>query len=132
MAKNTKLAAATVTVQADAFAALLNGGFIDIYDGLQPATADTAIAAQVKLARITFGNPAFTAAVNGVLTANAIANATAIAAGTAAWCRILRSNGTTVMDGNVGTSDANLVIGSLAIVSGATIVTSAFSHTVPR
>ena len=47
MALNTQIADATVNAQAAALATLCNSGLIKIYDGTQPATADTALGAQV-------------------------------------------------------------------------------------
>jgi hypothetical protein len=71
MAKNTQLTNLAVNTEADALAALCNGGFMDIYDGTQPATGDTAITTQNKLASCALNATAFGAAVAGVLTANA-------------------------------------------------------------
>jgi hypothetical protein len=130
VALNPKFTNLAVNTKADAQAALLNGGFFDIYDGAQPTTADTALGAQVKLARLTFGNPAFAAAVAGVATANAITqDSSADAAGTAAWCRVLKSDGTAVMDGSVGTSGCNLNINSVAISAGAAVSATSFTLT---
>ena len=103
--KRTNLAANTAV---DAMAALLNGGKLRIYDGAQPATADTAVGAQVLLAELTFANPAFGAGVAGVATANAITgDPTADATGDANWFRALKSDGVTVVyDGTVGAGGA--------------------------
>jgi hypothetical protein len=123
MALNPKYSNAAVNAKADAQSALLNSGFLDIYDGAQPATADTAVGAQVKLARLTFANPAFGAAVAGVATANAIgSDSSADATGTAAWFRAWKSDGTTVVcDGSVGTSGCNLNLNSVALSAGAAV-----------
>lgn len=133
MASNLKLANASVNAKADALAARLNGGFIDIYDGAQPATADTAIGAQTKLARLTFGNPAFGAAVDGVATANAITkDSAADATGTAAWFRALTSGGAAVMDGTVGTSNADCIINTTSIVQNAEVSCTGMTITEPK
>jgi len=130
VALNPKFTNLAVNTKADAQAALLNGGFLDIYDGAQPATADTAITTQVKLARLTFANPAFGAAVAGVATANAIgSDASADATGTAAWFRALKSDGTAVLDGSVGTAGCNLNLNSVAITAGAAVSCTAFTLT---
>lgn len=117
MALNPKRSNAAANAACDAMAALANGGFLDIYDSAQPATADTAVGAQVKLARLTFGSPAFGASALGVATANAIGSAiNALATGTAAWFRVWKSDGVTaVWDGSVGTATADLIINSTAI-----------------
>lgn len=130
MPLNPKFTNLAVNTKVDAQAVLLNGGFIDIYDGTQPTTADTAIGAQVKLARLTFGNPAFGAGVAGVAAANAITQDTsADATGTAAWFRALKSDGTAVMDGAVGTTGSNMNINSVAISAGAAVSCTAFTLT---
>src|SRR5467141_2554110 len=108
MATNPKRTNAVVTTLADTMAALLNTGYIRIYDGTQAATADTAVGAQVLLAELRFGATAFAGSVNGVATANAItADSSANNTGTATWFRALKSDGTTtVFDGSVGTASA--------------------------
>jgi hypothetical protein len=126
--KLTNLAANT---EADAVAALLNSGKIRIYDGAQPATADTALSGQNLLAELTFGNPAFGAAVAGVATANAITgDSSADYTGTAAWFRAFKSDGTTaVFDGSVGTSGCNININSTSITAGGSVNCTAFTFT---
>ena len=56
MPLNTQLADATVNVQADALAALCNGGLIRVYNGAQPATANTALSGNTLGVTLTFGN----------------------------------------------------------------------------
>ncbi len=103
----------------------LNSGFIDIYSGTRPATPETAIGVQVKLVRCTFGATAFAPASAGSKTANSITSGTGLAAGTAAWARLLKSNGTACFDVNVGTSAATLIIPALdTIIGGTTAITS--------
>jgi hypothetical protein len=123
MALNPKYANATVNAEADALARLLDDGYLRIYDGTQPATADTAIGAQVLLAELRFGATSAPAAVNGLLTFNAFtSDASANNAGTATWARALASNGTSVvMDGSVGTATSDFIINSTAISSGAQV-----------
>ena len=134
MALNTQLSNNTVNAGADAEAVLFNSGFIDIYDGVQPATADTALIAQVKLARLTFSASAFPSAVNGVLTANAITAGTGLANGTAAWFRVLKSDGvTTILDGTVGTTASfNLQLPTTTISSGLSISCLSYVHSVAK
>jgi hypothetical protein len=134
MALNLKLSNATVNAEADAHSALLNSGYLRIYDGTQPTNADTAIGAQVLLAELRFGATAFAAASGGVATANAItSDSSANATGTATWYRTLKSDGTTVVsDGSVGTSGANLNLNSVAITAGAAVDCTAFVFTQPK
>lgn len=131
MALNPKRSNAAVNAAADAVCDLLDNGYLRIYDGTQPTTADTAITTQTKLAELRFNATAFPAASAGVATANAItADTSADATGTASWFRALKSDGTTVVfDGSVGTSSADLVLNSVAISSGAQVSVTAFTYT---
>lgn len=131
MALNPKLSNAGATAAADAVCALVNGGFFDLYDGAQPATADTAVTSQVKLARLTFAATAFAPAVNGVATVNAIGTDTsADATGTAAWFRAYKADGVSpVFDGSVGTSGANLNLSTTAIVATGAVTVTSFTYT---
>ena len=128
MALNTQLADATVNAQASALATLCNSGTIKVYDGTQPATADTAVGAQVLGVTLTFGATAFGAPSSGLLTANAITGGTAVASITPTWARILTSGGATVMDVSAGAAGANMTIG--AFTSGTTVTCSSFTHDV--
>lgn len=129
MPLNTQLADATVNAQASALAALCNNGIIRVYDGTQPATADTALSGNTLGVELTFGATAFGAPASGLLTANAISSGVATASITPTFARIFASNGTTViMDVSAGASGANLTIG--AFTSGTTVSVSSFTHDV--
>jgi hypothetical protein len=134
MANSPKFANVTVNAEADALARLLDNGYLRIYSGSQPATADTALGAQVLLAELRFNATSAPAASAGVLTFNAITSDTAAdATGTAAFYRALKSDGTSVvMDGSVGTSSADLVLNSTAIQSGAQVDVTSFAVTVSK
>jgi len=126
------LSVARRQARVDSVTARLNSGLIKIYTGTIPATPATAIGAQVLLGTLTFGATAFgaaTAATPSVATANAITqDSSADATGTAAWARILESDGTTVvMDVDCGTSAATLILNTLSIVSGGPITCSSFT-----
>jgi len=130
MALNPKLSNIAANAAADAICALLNSGYLDIYDGTQPATANTAITGQVKLARLTFGATAFGAAVAGVATANAIgSDSSADATGTASWFRACKTDGSAIFDGSVGTGTHNLVLPTVSIVAAAAVGCSACTYT---
>ncbi len=130
MSLNPKAATATRNASIDAAAALLNSGKLRIYDGTQPATADTAVSTQNLLATLTFNATAFASASSASAAANAITSAIAVFTSTATWFRALKSdNSTVVMDGSVGTASSNLVLDSTAIVSGGTVAVSAFTIT---
>jgi len=130
MALNPHLSNAAASAAADAVAALANTGYLRFYDGSQPATADTAITTQNKLAELRFGATAFGASANGVATANAITSDTNTVAGTVAWFRALKSDGTSVLfDGSVGTSGCDINLNTTAIATGGTLAITAFTYT---
>ena len=62
MALNPHRSAAQANAACDAQTASLNGGYLRVYDGAQPANTATAVTTQVKLAELRFGTPAFGAA----------------------------------------------------------------------
>lgn len=129
MALNTQLADATVNAQASALATLCNSGLIKIYDGTQPATADTALSGNTLGVTLTFGATAFGAPSSGLLTANTITAGTAVADITPTFARIFKSDGTTVvMDVSAGASGANLSIG--AFTTGTLVSVTSFTHDV--
>ena len=134
MANNPKFSNTTVNAEADAVARLLDTGWLRVYDGSQPATADTAIGAQVLLAELRFSATSAPAASAGLLTFNAVtSDASANATGTAAWFRTFKSDGTTVvMDGTVGTAGTDAIINSTAISSGAQVDCTAFTLQVSK
>jgi hypothetical protein len=134
MANNPQLTNASASAAADAAVDRIDGGagagLLRIYDGTQPATADTAITTQVLLAELTFNDPAFGNASNGTATANAItADASANATGTASWARWVDSTGATVLDCTVGTSGADINLNTTAIVTGAQVTITSLTYT---
>lgn len=97
---------------------------IRIYDGSQPANANTAISTQTLLVSLTVSG-ALGTDTNGTITFSTIGNGTAVATGTAGFFRIVKSDGTTVvMDGSVGTSSADLVLNTTTIATNDTVAIS--------
>ena len=134
MANNLKLSDVAVNAEADALSVLLDNGYLRIYDGTQPANADTAISTQTLLAELRFNADAAPSAVAGVLTFNAITqDSNANNTGTASWFRALKSDGFTVMfDGTVGTSGSDINIATTAIVAGAIVGVTSAVYTVSK
>jgi hypothetical protein len=121
---------ATRNAAVNAVTALCNSGFIEVFSGSRPATPDTALSSNTLLATLTFGATAFGAGASGVATANAIASGTCVATATAAWARIYKTDGTTVVgDCNVGTSGSDINFPSLAFVVGELISCSSLTLT---
>jgi hypothetical protein len=111
---------------------------IQIRDSTVPADADTALGAQVLLAELTCNATAFTSVTDdtpgaiatfAAITSDASANAT----GTATFFRILTQNGgTTICQGTVGTSSADLILNTVSITSGSTVSISAATILLPE
>jgi hypothetical protein len=133
VALNLKLATAMVNAEADALNALFNGAKLQVYDGVQPATADTAVSTQTKGVEWTLPNPCWGTANAGGLTANAITDVTAVGSiNPATWFRVVTSGGTPIMDGSVGTAGCNLNLDSANIVLGVTQHVTSWTHTVTK
>lgn len=133
MAKNTQVSEAAANAQADALSGMLNGGYLRLYTGAQPANADAMVGDQVLLAELRFAALAAPYAVAGVIKFNAIEAGHAAASGKAAWFRALGIDGLAVIDGTVGTVDAgaeNLQLNSNVIGRGAGVTITGFTHTV--
>lgn len=125
----------------DAITALINAGsppgLLKIYAGSVPADNDASIGAATLLATLTFSATAFGAAAD--LNPGARATAAAItsdsaadATGTAAFFRITNAAGTSVMQGLVSTSGADLNFNTVAFVINAQIDVSSLTLTVPE
>jgi hypothetical protein len=133
MANNPHYTLAIRNAELTALCANADSGILRIYDGAQPANADTALAGQQLLAELTMSATAFIIAA-GVATANTVTqDASANNTGTASWFRQFASNGTTVCwDGSVSTSGADCNLDSTSVtvgvpvsITGYTISTSA-------
>lgn len=130
MSSNVHITAAIRNVRVDAVGDLCDAGFIDIYDGTQPANAATAITSQVKIVRLTFNAAAFAAASAGSATAGAITSGVALASGSPTWARWLKTDGTTgILDCSVGVSagSPDIVIPGASISSGTTVSMSSLT-----
>jgi hypothetical protein len=135
VATNPFFADATTNAGLNALAATANGGTLNVYNGSQPADANTAITSQTLLVTLTFSGTAFgNAAASGsagskvsTATANAITAGTATATGTATWFRILTSGSAVCIDGSVGASGCDLNLSSTAVSIGAVVSISGFT-----
>jgi hypothetical protein len=122
MAAITNLSIAARQAALDAVTARINAGgagTINFYSGAMPASPDAAITSQVLLVTLAYSATAYGPTnSSGVATANAIAAGNPVASGTAAWARVLSGAGTPVIDRNVGTSAADINLGSTTIATG--------------
>lgn len=135
MALSPRITAAVANAMLDAgIGTLADSGKIFIYSGTQPSLGGGSLSGNTLLSTLTLGSDSFPAASAGVLTANAITpDSSAAASGTAAWFRMTKSDGTTVLlDGSVGTSSADLTLSSVSITSGGTVVCTSLTITMPQ
>lgn len=133
MAANTHLSVASISLGLNAALDVLNGGFLEIYDGTQPASPDVAVSSQVKLAKLSLSPTAFGAASATSKTAGVIASASALATGTATWFRAFKSDDTTaVIDGSVGLATADLILNDVALTTGATVQVTSWAVSWPQ
>ena len=127
----------------DAFETAADAGtaaVILIYDDTAgvPADADASVSTAVLLGTLTCSASIFTTKTDGtpgaVGTMDTITgDSSADATGTAAFFRILtQAAGTTVAQGTVGTSSADLVMNTVSFTSGSTIDITSFTITVPE
>ncbi len=97
------------------------GSLIKIYNGTQPANANTAISTQTLLVSLPIAG-SFGTDSNGTITIGAVTSGTAVATATADFFRIFKSDGTTVvMDGSVGTSGTDMILDNTSIATGQTV-----------
>jgi hypothetical protein len=131
MAHLAYLTNAAANAAADAVCAQCNNGYLRIYAGPRPATADTALAGNTLLAELRFAATAFAAAVAGVATANAIApDAAADASGAHTFGRAFRADGVTgVWDGETGVSGSDINLGASTIVQGGQVSITSMTYT---
>ena len=131
MANNPLVYDSPCETMINAFTALLNNGFIEVYTGSQPSV-DGSLSGTL-LATMTFGATAFANATasgsGGSAAANTITGGTAGNAGTAGYFALVTSGSATVGTGSVGTSGADLNFNTLSIVSGAVVACTAFTVT---
>lgn len=131
-----RLATATASAMADAVTAKVDAGAgagtLKVYTGTKPATVETA-ATGTLLATFTLTDPAAAAAAAGVATLDfdPDLSTTVAADGTAGWFRIADSTGTAVLDGDVGTSGADLNFSSVTWTTGGTVTLTTGTLTQP-
>jgi hypothetical protein len=108
------------------------GGTINIYNGTQPATGETALSGNTLLATLTFSGTSAPNAAAGVLTFNAITeDSSADATGTATFARLRDSNGVDVIDMDVGTSGASINLNTVSIVAAGAVRMTSGTLTAP-
>lgn len=115
-------------------------GRINIYTGSQPADADDA-ATGTLLCTITLPADSAGSGASGVLTFNAVSDATVTASGTAGWARFYRTGDTAPgsaanssdvrLDVDIGEGSGTMSFDETDLVSGGTVSTSSITITMP-
>jgi hypothetical protein len=132
MPADRRMSTEVVNAQAAALAALAANGYIRLYTGTRPATANAPITTQTLAATLRFGSPAFGAPVAGLLTTNATTGDPSPPGGLVTWARILKADGTSPLwDDSVGTADANIILASTTILPGVPVNLASLTHLVP-
>lgn len=98
-----------------------------IYSGARPAVGSGP--SGVLLAELTCGSPFAPPATGGVLTANPITSDFALVSGEASWFRLVTSGGATVLDGDVGTANADLILNNTAFIEGGAVAVNSLQIT---
>lgn len=130
-----KLTNAVRTLMADAAVdsidAGASAGTIEIRTGSQPTNADDADTGTL-LATLTFSDPAFGGASNGVATASSITqDSSADATGTAGYFVVKDSDGTKKFTGAISTSGSDMNLVTTSITAGQPVQITSFTFTVP-
>lgn len=108
-------------------------GKLRIYDGAQPTNGGDAIATQRLLVELTMNADAFPSASGALLTASGVTPAIAALSGTAAWFRLVKADGATVLlDGSVGTAGCDINLVSTTITVGQLIAVTSLTIADPR
>lgn len=126
-----KLAIASVDTMVDTFTALMDAGYVELYDGAVPASADSSLSGNNLLATIPLQNPAFGAASGGVATLVAASPVTVTSTGTCSFARWKTSGGVVVMDTTVGTAGTDLVISDNVLTLATSVGISSYTFTQP-
>lgn len=108
-------------------------GKIEIRTASRPANPNTSSSGTTLLATVTLIDPAFGASSTGVATLADPVSVTGVAAGTAAWFRMLDSNDAAVIDGTVTATGGggDLTLSTTTISIGLTIDITGGTVTVP-
>lgn len=98
-----------------------SNALFNLYNGVQPVNADTAITTQTLLVSMPVVG-VFGTDTNGTLTLSSVTQTNAVATGAATFFRIFKSDGVSViMDGSVATSSADLILNTVDIFTGQSV-----------
>lgn len=119
---------ACVNAEADAIGDALDNGYLRLYSGMAPASADD-LATGHLLAELRLAADAFPPAIFGRLTAQPIQGTFVVASGKASWGRVLTAAGVPFFDGRVG---AEIQLDHAALQAGALVRCRSLTLTVSK
>lgn len=114
--------------------AIRNGIADHVVDQLNSGTIEFLTSGDAEVATLTFGNPAFGDAANGIATANSITADTDCNAGTVAKFEAKSSGAAVIFQGSVTATGGggDIILSSTAIGAGDTISISALTYEAPN
>jgi hypothetical protein len=122
----------TTMVLVNAVRTLACDAVVDSIDtGAGAATLVFETSGDAEVATLTFSDPAFGGASNGVSTASAITSDTDAAGGTVAQASVYTSDPTKRWEWDAGTGGTSIIISSTTVGAGDTVSMSALTVTVP-
>ncbi len=133
MSVNAKLAVAYRNAGLDLILASAASGFVDVYDGVQPADADTAVTTQNLLVRLPLSSTPFSASSGGVaaITTGGIGSAAITTGGNPTWYRLTDASHVAIRDGSAGASGCNLNFTVTTLAAGAIASVASYTETFP-
>ena len=105
---------------------LCNGGYLRIYGGNMPKSAEKKAENQ-SIVELRFPTPAFRSPDRGVITSTSSLDAIISSTGKATWFRVSNSLGQAILDGTVGTAGADLNLTSIDFELGAKFTLDSFT-----
>jgi hypothetical protein len=129
MASNLFVSDRAVSTMLFNLGAQLNGGFLQIWAGAQPANANTATSASnTILSECAFSSLALTSYSANSAFAGTLTATTAVATSTAIWYSAVTSSNKNnrIIDGSVGLSSADLILNSTSFASGVSVSVTSY------
>lgn len=143
MALNARISLVAAQAACDAIVDLVDAhatlaGYLEVRSGAQPASVDAA-ASGTLLSTIGYNDPAFSAAADAapgaVATADtspAMQDTSAVASGTAGYCRVYDGSDVGILDGEAGTGTHDFVFDNTSIAIGQTVTLNSHTVTMPE
>ncbi|MGH7261469.1 MAG: hypothetical protein ACREI9_12445 [Nitrospiraceae bacterium] len=102
-------------------ARLMDGGTLELFDGIKPGGADDPVTGQRILAEVSFQNPAFHNPENGIALAKKMDDVQAMADGMVRWFRCRTADGVVVLTGSLDDSEMDIRLNVREVLKGARV-----------